>query len=179
MDIGVGARESTQASVRAGAEDVVGEVSFVRRELVVAEDVVARAVPEADSLRAPGMVALTAFAELLPTVRIGARVVHAGALDDDTREGAGLGVNRRVVVDSPAVLLDAAPATDVTALDDDVVRAWAEHDTVNPGRPERQAAEDDMGGIDLHAVIDLAGGVDRGRTGTRAMREENIPLGRA
>ena len=105
--------------------------------------------------------------------------MHAVALDDHARERPGLRVNGRVVVDAPAVLVHAAPAADVAPLDDDVVGALAQHDPVNLRRPERQAAEDDIRGLDLHALVDLVRGVDRGRGGTRAVRVENIPLRRA
>ena len=88
-----------------------------------------------------------------------------------------LRINGRVVVHSPAVLVHAAPAADVAPLDDDVVCARAEEDAVNLRRPERQAAEDDMRGLDLDAVVHRAGGVNRGRARTPSVGVEDIPLG--
>ena len=179
VDVGVGAWEAAQAAVRPAAEDVVAVVAVVGREVVVAEDVVARTLKEADSLRTLGMVSLAALAEFLPTVCVRPRMVHVVALDDHARQRFVLRVDGRVVVHSPAVLVHAPPAADVAALDHHVVRAFAQHDAVNPRRPQRQAAEDDVGGPDLDALVGLVRGVDRGRGGTRAVRVEDVPGGRA
>src|SRR5690606_22900404 len=133
VDVAVGAREAVLALVVLAADRIV-EVALriVGDDLVEADHVVPAAVAERDPLR-PGRMAER------PAVRAVARVVDAVALDHDAlglalppaaaRADAGVEVHAELPVLAHRLAI-AAPAADVVVLDDDVVRALAQHDGV-------------------------------------------------
>src|SRR5262245_65805167 len=117
VDVRITVRTALEAIVASSADAVVEAVIFGRANGVIADNVAAARVDEADALR-PG------WMSALPIVRSASRIFDQIALNHQM-SGVGLGVHRAVGTgrNTPhASAADTAPAGNVAVLDNDIDR---------------------------------------------------------
>src|SRR5207247_549778 len=84
VDVGVRSRRAAEAAVASAADHVVIHVLQIRPALVVADDVVAVGVEQADGLRAGGVGGVRG---LVPRAAVMSGVMNFAALNDEPLEG--------------------------------------------------------------------------------------------